>query len=215
MRTAHQIMMASIAAVVGLTACSSGTPSPTVAKLAAGPTSTTAAPAPGGSPSSGPSGSSSAGGGAGPTGKSAAADLAKLDAYAGCMRSHGVPSFPDPTVGSSGGGGFQLRSGPGGQGIDPQSAAFQAAQNKCKSLLPNGGVAQPLTAAEQQKFLNWAACIRSHGVPSFPDPDFSGGGVRIRVGGQGGPGPDKTGSAFQAAQTACKSLMPGGFGGGG
>jgi hypothetical protein len=213
MRAAHQIMMASIAAVVGLTACSSATRSPTVAKLAAAPTTTTAAPAAGGAPPSGAAGSSSSGGAAGPTGKSAAADLAKLEAYAGCMRSHGVPSFPDPTVGSNGGGGFQLRSGPGGEGIDPQSTAFQAAQNKCKSLLPNGGVAQPLSAAQQQKFLNWAACIRSHGVPSFPDPDFSGGGVRISLGGPAGP-LDKNGSAFQAAQTACKSLMPGGFGGG-
>jgi hypothetical protein len=214
MRVAHQIMMASIAAVVGLTACSSGTPSPTVAKLGASPT-TTAASAPGVGPPSGASTSSSGGGGAARTGKSAAADLAKLEAYAGCMRSHGVASFPDPTVGSNGGGGFQLRSGPGGNGIDPQSTVFQAADKACKPLLPNGGVAPPLSAAQQQKFLNWAACIRTHGVPSFPDPVFSGGGVRISVGGPGGPGPDKNGSAFQAAQTACKSLMPGGFGGGG
>ena len=191
MRAAHQIMMASIAAVVGLAACSSATPSPTVAKLAAAPTTTTAASAPGGAAPSGASSSSSGGGGAAPTGKSAAADLAKLEAYAGCMRSHGVPGFPDPTVGSNGGGGFQIRSAPGGGGIDPQSTAFQAAQNKCKSLLPNGGVAQPLSAAQEQKFLNWAACIRSHGVPGFPDPVFSGGGVRVS-----GPGPDKNASAF-------------------
>jgi len=211
MRAAHQIMMASIAAVVGLTACSNGTPSPTVAKLAAAPTTTTAASVPGGAAPSGASSSGSGGAAGVPTGKSAAADLAKLEAYAGCMRRHGVTSFPDPTVASNGGGGFQLRSGPGGSGIDPQSTAFQGAQNACKSLLPNGGVPQALSAAQQQKFLSWAACIRSHGVPSFPDPVFSGGGVRISIGGPGGP---QNASAFQAAQTACKSLMPGGFGGG-
>ena len=53
-----------------------------------------------------------------------------------CMRANGVPNFPDPIVGTgSGGHGVRLgfRVGPG---VDPQSPAFQSAQQKCHSMLP-------------------------------------------------------------------------------
>jgi hypothetical protein len=196
MRQRHPLIMASVAAVVGLTACSS-TPSASVAKLGAAPTSTSAAP---------PTGGNKGGPGSG------ADELAKMEAFAGCMRHHGVPDFPDPTPGTNGqGGGFQIRSSPG-SGVDPNSPTFQAAQQACHSLLPNGGAPQPLTAAQQQAFLAWAACIRSHGVPDFPDPQFgSGGTVRVQTG--AGKGADGNSSQFAAAQQACKSKLPGGFGG--
>src|SRR5438874_8107207 len=42
-------------------------------------------------------------------------------AYSKCMRSHGVPKFPDP----DGQGHLQLRVGPG-TGINPDSSAFRA-----------------------------------------------------------------------------------------
>lgn len=52
--------------------------------------------------------------------------------------------------------------------------------------------------------IRYAACIRANGVPNFPDP--SGGGVQI-------PNDVNPSSpAFQTAQRACKSLMPGGSG---
>lgn len=208
MQATHSMMVASIVAVMGLAVCGTGSASPTVAKLATAATTTTAAAA---APSAGsPAGSSGgnigfaiSGGGGG------AADLTKMEAYAKCMRSHGVADFPDPTPSAGGGGQIQIRGGPGtGTGIDPNSAAFQAAQNVCKSLLPNGGVAPAMSAAQQQAFLDFAACMRSHGVPSFPDPQFSGGGVRIN-----GGGVDPNSPAFQAAQTACKAKLPGGFAG--
>ena len=47
-----------------------------------------------------------------------------------CMRSHGVPNFPDPKFPSGGGVGIQLN----GNGIDPNSPAFQAAQKACGSI---------------------------------------------------------------------------------
>src|SRR5215468_7255891 len=54
---------------------------------------------------------------------------------------------------------------------------------------------------------SFSACMRSHGVPNFPDPDAQG---RLRL--QGGPGtginPDSP--QFQAAQKACHKLLPGG-----
>lgn len=178
--------------VLGAAACGGGT-TPAVAHL--GATTTTTATA------------SSGGSGSGPS-------QAQAERYSSCMRSHGVPAFPDPTAGPNGGFGFQIRGGPG-SGIDPSSSTFQSAQNACKSLLPNQGLGRQLTAAQQQAFLNWAACIRAHGVPSFPDPTFSGGGVQIRIGAGNVGGPDSGASGpppqLQAAQKACQSKLPAGF----
>jgi hypothetical protein len=50
-------------------------------------------------------------------------------AHAECMRQHGVPNFPDPTV-SGGAQGITVSSG--GGGINPQSPAFQQAQKICQ-----------------------------------------------------------------------------------
>jgi hypothetical protein len=49
------------------------------------------------------------------------------------MRTHGVPSFPDPTFS---GGAVQLKSVGGAGGIDPGSPQFQAAQRACRSVVP-------------------------------------------------------------------------------
>ena len=66
-----------------------------------------------------------------PTASQSAAETAKLLQYAKCMRSHGEPNFPDPTV-KSDQFGFSLN------GIDPNSPQYQAAQKACQSLLPGG-----------------------------------------------------------------------------
>jgi hypothetical protein len=55
------------------------------------------------------------------------AKLQTLLGYAVCMRSHGVPSFPDPTF-SDGGMGFDIRPG---SGINPGSPVFRAAETAC------------------------------------------------------------------------------------
>jgi hypothetical protein len=202
----YLLLIASAAAVVGLAACSSGSGSPTVARLSSAGVTTTTAPASGAGPGKS-GGSSASAGAAGPGGGAqvSAQDMAKMEAYSQCMRGHGVPAFPDPVSGPNGGAGFRITGGPG-TGLDPQSSTFQAADRACRSLLPNGGVAKQLTPAQQQAFLQWAQCIRQHGVPNFPDPDFSGGGVRISL--RDGPGSQ---AALQAAQQACKSKMPAGF----
>lgn len=84
--------------------------------------------------------------------------------FARCMRSSGVPNFPDPT----GGGEIAIKPG---SGLDPQSPAFQAAQRKCKRLLPGlRGAPHAPTRAEVQAALTFARCMRTHGVPDFPDP---------------------------------------------
>ena len=55
-----------------------------------------------------------------------------------CMRSHGVPNFPDPKfqTGPSGGVGVRI----GGAGLDPNSPAFQAAQKDCGSIFGKAAV---------------------------------------------------------------------------
>jgi len=53
--------------------------------------------------------------------------------YSQCMRSHGISDFPDPT-----GRGLQIRATPGGD-LDPNSPAWQKAQEACKKDMPGGG----------------------------------------------------------------------------
>ena len=84
--------------------------------------------------------------------------------FARCMRSHGVPNFPDP----SGNGKF-----PTAQQLGVGSSQYQAAENACQSLLPSGtndqypAAEMPLLLSSMRKF---SECMRSHGVPNWPDP---------------------------------------------
>jgi hypothetical protein len=122
------------------------------------------------------------------------------------MRSHGVPNFPDP----GSGGGIQI--GPG-SGIDPRSPKFQAAQQACQKVLPNGGRPSPQQLAKMQRaLLAFSACMRAHGIADFPDPTFTGGNALMRL--RGGPGSDLNPNSprFQAAQTACRAKLPGNIG---
>jgi hypothetical protein len=86
-------------------------------------------------------------------------------AYSRCMRFHGVPSFPDPT----GSGGIPKETA---QQLGVADSGFQSAQGACAYLLPNGGGGP--TAAELQQswsdMASFARCMRSHGVPNWPDP---------------------------------------------
>ncbi len=77
--------------------------------------------------------------------------------------------------------------------------------------MPNGGAPpSPAQQAQMQaQALKFSACMRSHGVPSFPDPQFSGGHVGIRIQGGPGTGLDPRSPIFQAAQKACSAEVPG------
>jgi hypothetical protein len=116
--------------------------------------------------------------------------------FADCMRSHGVPTFPDP--GSPGG-------GPGSNSaINKQSPAFVSAEQACNKLQPGGRPkGTPLPEAQRVAALAWAQCIRTHGVPELPDPTFpNSGGMFIGV----APGFNPQSPAFKQAQAACGSL---------
>jgi hypothetical protein len=107
--------------------------------------------------------------------------------FSRCMRANGVPSFPDPVAG----GGFLLKTG---SGIDPSSPVFEAAQAKCRKLLPGGGPPTPGTethpsAQALAHMIKVAQCMRRHGISGFPDPTTTvrplpaGGGVISDIGG--------------------------------
>jgi len=112
--------------------------------------------------------------------------------YADCMRFHGVPNFPDPSVG----GGFPLRT----SGINQQSPAFLSAQRGCANLQPGGNSQpSPISAAQQAGMVANARCIRKHGVPNFPDPTFGPGGEGAGVAYVG----NASAPAFQRAVKTC------------
>jgi len=112
-------------------------------------------------------------------------------AFSACMRSHGLANFPDP--------GGELPPG-----MDPNSLQYQAAQRACQLLLPAGQGGSTSTA-DAQRFLEHAACKRSHGEPNFPDPIFPpGGGAKIAL----PEGMNFDSPQFQAAFKACASWLP-------
>jgi hypothetical protein len=120
------------------------------------------------------------GGSRDPGSASASAQVSSGIKFADCMRSHGVPNFPDP----GSGGGIQITSG---SGVDPQSPSFQAAQTDCQKLLPGGGPGKGSgSEARRLHLVNLAECMRKHGLTTFPDPTAgaptappSGGGLTL------------------------------------
>ena len=95
-----------------------------------------------------------------------------LVAFAGCMRSHGVPTFPDP----DNSGGIPKPQVVAAAESNPNK--FKAAQTVCNRLLPSGGIGPQQTAQQQRTKLadelSFARCMRSHGMIRFPDPTAQG-----------------------------------------
>jgi hypothetical protein len=100
-----------------------------------------------------------------------ASDLtAQAVAYAQCMRSNGVPAWPDP----DGGGRFD-KSGISRAVGDLGSPTYQqylTAAAACADVLP-ANMREPTAAEVQQQWTddrNFAQCMRDSGVPNAPDP---------------------------------------------
>jgi len=128
----------------GLAACGDGSASPGVASVESNSTTTVA-------PAAAPS--------------SSAALYDDELKYAQCMRTHGVPNFPDPSSSGS----FQMPAG-----TNRSSPAFAA----CQKFLPgrgSGGLGSgpPPTAAALAQMLKVSQCMRRHGISDFPDPRTS------------------------------------------
>jgi hypothetical protein len=85
-----------------------------------------------------------------------------------CARAHGMPDLPDPTIDATGNATFP---GVGKPPIPQQTrAACQALFNR---LIPSGSN-HAFTQAQLNQLLTFARCMRSHGVPDWPDPNANG-----------------------------------------
>jgi hypothetical protein len=116
------------------------------------------------------------------------------------MRSHGVSDFPDSAIQVNPSGGTVVNL-PKGITTEPD---YQSASQACRSLLPrsaNGGASSGNTQAN----LNFANCMRSHGVTNFPEPNSQGGFIM-----QGSSGINPNSPTFQSAMQACRSDLPNG-----
>ncbi|MHC5903204.1 hypothetical protein ACVNF4_04730 [Streptomyces sp. S6] len=113
-------------------------------------------------------------------------------AYSKCMRSNGVPGFPDPDAG----GGLKIDGDKVGMG----TPTYQRAAEKCKRY---NAAPAPETAPDREAALKYAACMRKNGVPRFPDPNAEGGTDIDR----GALGVDITGPVFKKADDKCKEVL--------
>jgi hypothetical protein len=96
-----------------------------------------------------------------------------LAGYAACMRSNGVPTFPDPD--SSG----QIPKLQVVGAAKSNPHGFDSATSACRHLLPPNGSLGPQETPQQQHTRlvdgrSFARCMRSHGVTRFPDPTAQG-----------------------------------------
>ncbi len=114
------------------------------------------------------------------------------------MRANGVTNFPD--LGSNG----MLIQGNAHtisvNGVSVSAPAFLAARAQCQKYLPSAHASTAQTA-QHQGGLNFAKCMRSHGVPNFPDPKVissSGGNQLVYL-----PGVNQQSPAFEGAAKAC------------
>ncbi len=119
-------------------------------------------------------------------------------AFARCMRSHGVPNYPDPARS-----GQLVKESP--QQLGVTSARFQSASSECNHLLPNGGSGPNAAQVQRVKALSleFSRCIRSHGVRSFPDPASDG-----RIPDPASVGINQGSPKFEAANRACGRYRP-------
>lgn len=178
------VLLATVA--LGAGACSGGEgPARVVASVATGKPST-------GTSSTGTSS----------TGTAAASGKGDMLAFARCMRRNGLPQFPDPKPG----GGIAFAKG---GAIDPTSAQFKRAEDKCKEFKGNGaklgpGPGNPESDWSSADKLKYAKCMREKGVPKFPDPNADGGFGPFVKGGA----VDPESPQFKQAQAACKQYQP-------
>jgi hypothetical protein len=116
--------------------------------------------------------------------------------FSACMRRHGVPNFPDP--GADG----RIRIGPE---IDDRSPTVRAAYRACRNLAPSeDSLTGQGDVMQQDQLLAFAKCMRSHGVPAFPDPQVVNDHIRLRVtAGQ----IDPNSPVVTAAMAACRSTL--------
>jgi hypothetical protein len=126
--------------------------------------------------------------------------------FAACMRKHGVSNFPDPRVSTGNGSSKIAQAVPAGAAASPH---FKSAQKACQGILPasqGGGPTPAQQQARKRALLAFASCLRTHGVPKFPDPNGQG---QLTLGTINAAGVDLHAPAFETAAKACVGVTHG------
>ncbi|MCU1491738.1 MAG: hypothetical protein JWM85_3143 [Acidimicrobiaceae bacterium] len=134
-----------------------------------------------------------------------------LLAFSHCMRSHGVPNWPDPQPGAT-----NIKF-PGAAQLKVGSSQLAAAENSCDHLLPAGSDDQfpaaevPLLLSGMVKF---SECLRSHGVTNWPDPTTDAQGrPYFPLSSHGITRSESRSQQMMTKQAECQHLMPAALGG--
>jgi len=158
-------------------------------------------------------GSPSATGSGGPSNAGGSARSQSAVAFSDCLRSHGVPNFPDP----SSSGGIPKETA---RQLGVSSTQLLAALKACQHLLPNTGNTDDDPAALHRwwsQMLHFARCMHSHGVPNWPDPsaysqdplrptfNLHAAGIGFHLGAQ--PGNVVNSPQIQAKVRQCESVV--------
>jgi hypothetical protein len=145
--------------------------------------------------SAGASGSNGGGSQAGGTERA----MTVMRQLAHCIRSHGMPGWPDPVINALTGAPDWPANAP-----DVPTSIQQACQSVANRLPPDVQNSQPPTARSMQALVRFARCMRSHGVPNWPDPNALGDfpmttqmSIRFKT-------------ADRSATSACVRYVPGG-----
>jgi len=123
-------------------------------------------------------------------------------AYSRCMRSHGIPNFPDPN--SSG----QIPKEEILQ-LGVSTSVLQTAQRACMRLWPYQAPPQAQQRQQLTDDLTFAQCMRSHGVPKFPDPTTGPDGPHFAIS-VSRDGFDPHSSQVLAKAYECQHVLPAG-----
>ena len=123
-------------------------------------------------------------------------DFEQALAYSQCMRSNGVPDFPDPR-----------RNGNGVQVDVPKGQDTTKAEEACRDKMPQGDTeGRGAATIDEAKLADWTACMRGK-LPEFPDPQVGGNTLTLTLKGTGIRGDS---ADFENARKACEKQFPGG-----
>jgi hypothetical protein len=144
----------------------------------------------------------------GPPGSGIASQFEQTVRFTECLRAHGEPNVPDPTRNGDNIN-FNLN------GVNRNSPQFQAAARACAKYAPPGIATGGSLAQLRVELDEFAACMRSHGLPTYPDPKFgsssTGSGHQNKVSIEiGGTGINRNSPQYARALQACRSRLPGG-----
>jgi hypothetical protein len=125
--------------------------------------------------------------------------------YTSCMRSHGVPDYPDPD--SSG----QLPKITATSQVGVSDSRLTAAQGACQARWPYQAPTQAQQRQQLTEDVKFAQCMRSHGVPNLPDPTISDGRVEFVIS-VSRDGFDPHSPQILAKAHECQHVLPAGTG---